>query len=852
MPAQQTIPGATDPILLAKNPGSLAMTNHTFVGWNGAADGSGTLYAPMAPPALPTPYMQYNATSWDSAAGIMRDVSGNSRDAIIVRGTPAVATIAATAGTNKTIQVLSGGTTAGFTMPNPQLTAYTLCFVARYSGASKGRIFDANAENWLSGFWSGSASVAYHTSGWVTSSAGTADTNFHVMCDSGSTFLSDGLSKATTTSPTSYLPINLTVNNNAGVGRELSDWQIADVIVYDSALSSTNILQVEMFLREKYGITAATPAIPTYVATGATINSFFTSPNGNVTVYAQWNSLVSYDANGATSGTVPYSQNFVDSIAGTLATNSGTLAKTNYTFGGWNTAADGSGTNYAAGGSFAATGNMTLYAQWGSVITFNVNGAASGTPSQASLTVSGNAAINLATVGSMLKTGYTFLGWATTSGAVTPAYASGASYTPVGTLTLYAVWSANSYAITFNANGGTGTLGNEAIVAGTSIVLSANTFTRTGYTFAGWNTIAAGGGTAYVAAASVTLYSNLTLYAQWTAGTYQVTFGNTPGTNGCLPAGCLTVPNQTFTAGTQFTLNANAWYRTGYTFAGWSTVSGNGSAVVYANQASVTFFGNITLYTQWTADVYTITYSPNGASGAAATTSQAWTYGSAAITSFPAIGTMLKTGYTFNGWSATSAGATALTTLTPTDSQTLYAIWTPNPYVVTFNGNGSTGGSTSAQTITAGTATTLTANGFTRTGYTFTGWNTAADGTGLTSYTNSQSVTIYAAVTVYAQWAILAPAIPTISVVGGNTSATVSITSSQLTTATAGAPNSYTVTAYSGATAVGTCTVTPTATSCIITGLTNGTAYTFKAVATNTTGSATSVASAAVTPAPYT
>ena len=331
-----------------------------------------------------------------------------------------------------------------------------------------------------------------------------------------------------------------------------------------------------------------------------------------------------------------------------------------------------------------------------------------------------------------------------------------------------------------------------------------------------------------------------------------MTFGNTPGTNGCLPAGCLTVPNQTFTAGTQFTLNANAWYRTGYTFAGWSTVSGNGSAVVYANQASVTFFGNITLYTQWTADVYTITYSPNGASGAAATTSQAWTYGSAAITSFPAIGTMLKTGYTFNGWSATSAGATALTTLTPTDSQTLYAIWTPNPYVVTFNGNGSTGGSTSAQTITAGTATTLTANGFTRTGYTFTGWNTAADGTGLTSYTNSQSVTIYAAVTVYAQWAILAPAIPTISVVGGNTSATVSITSSQLTTATAGAPNSYTVTAYSGATAVGTCTVTPTATSCIITGLTNGTAYTFKAVATNTTGSATSVASAAVTPAPYT
>lgn len=72
-------------------------------------------------------------------------------------------------------------------------------------------------------------------------------------------------------------------------------------------------------------------------------------------------------------------------------------------------------------------------------------------------------------------------------------------------------------------------------------------------------------------------------------------------------------------------------------------------------------------------------------------------------------------------------------------------------YAVTYNGNGSDGGSTSSQTKTYNTSLTLRSNGFTRTGYTFTGWNTKANGTG-TSYAAGATYTANAAVTLYAQW----------------------------------------------------------------------------------------------------
>ncbi len=76
------------------------------------------------------------------------------------------------------------------------------------------------------------------------------------------------------------------------------------------------------------------------------------------------------------------------------------------------------------------------------------------------------------------------------------------------------------HTVTFNNNGGSGSMSNQ--VANVPTALTLNTFTRTGYTFSGWNTISGGTGTAYANGASYSFGADVTLYAQWTASTGNV------------------------------------------------------------------------------------------------------------------------------------------------------------------------------------------------------------------------------------------------------------------------------------------------------------------------------------------
>ncbi|MBQ3729296.1 MAG: InlB B-repeat-containing protein, partial [Spirochaetales bacterium] len=73
----------------------------------------------------------------------------------------------------------------------------------------------------------------------------------------------------------------------------------------------------------------------------------------------------------------------------------------------------------------------------------------------------------------------------------------------------------SSVHVTFDSNGGTGTMNPQVMNKNTETALSANAFTRTKYAFNGWNTKADGTGTAYADGASVSLNSDITLYAQW-------------------------------------------------------------------------------------------------------------------------------------------------------------------------------------------------------------------------------------------------------------------------------------------------------------------------------------------------
>ena len=80
-----------------------------------------------------------------------------------------------------------------------------------------------------------------------------------------------------------------------------------------------------------------------------------------------------------------------------------------------------------------------------------------------------------------------------------------------------------TYAITFDANGGTGTMEALTAEAGSTVILTANAFTREGYTFAGWNTAKDGTGTAYADKAEVKVEGDMTLYAQWKANSSKST-----------------------------------------------------------------------------------------------------------------------------------------------------------------------------------------------------------------------------------------------------------------------------------------------------------------------------------------
>jgi uncharacterized repeat protein (TIGR02543 family) len=168
------------------------------------------------------------------------------------------------------------------------------------------------------------------------------------------------------------------------------------------------------------------------------------SPSADTTLYAQWNSFIQYSGNGATSGQAPDSTTAKSSSAvTTLAANSGGLARSNFTFGGWNTNETGTGTSYTIPKTnYASTGNTTLYARWDSTITYLGNGNTSGTaPSATSLSgLSGT----LAAKGTLAKTvnslTYTFGGWNTNETGTGTNYDASASYISTGTRNLYAQW----------------------------------------------------------------------------------------------------------------------------------------------------------------------------------------------------------------------------------------------------------------------------------------------------------------------------------------------------------------------------------------------------------------------------
>lgn len=146
------------------------------------------------------------------------------------------------------------------------------------------------------------------------------------------------------------------------------------------------------------------------------------------------------------------------------------------------------------------------------------------------------------------------------------------------------------YAVTYNANGGSGAPGNQTKTYGQTLKLSSAIPTKSGYRFTGWK---GNDNNNYAAGANYTGNAALTLTAQWTAITYSVTF-NANGGSGAPGA-------QTKTHGTTLKLSSTVPTRSGYTFVGWGT-SASASSASYQPGGNYTGNAAIILYAIWSLD----------------------------------------------------------------------------------------------------------------------------------------------------------------------------------------------------------------------------------------------------------
>lgn len=199
-----------------------------------------------------------------------------------------------------------------------------------------------------------------------------------------------------------------------------------------------------------------------------------------------------------------------------------TFEREGYVFVGWNTKADGSGDNYSDGQNIQPTEDLTLYAQWEKIqyftISFDANG---GEGTMSSVTFEQNRYEYIPN-NTFTHNTLVFTGWNTKADGSGDSYTNGQYFYANQNMTLYAQWEKVEYAtITFNANGGSGSMQSISVVKGSSTTLPNVTFTRSGYNFKGWNAKSDGSGASYSNKQSFALNSDIILYAQWekTTGT---------------------------------------------------------------------------------------------------------------------------------------------------------------------------------------------------------------------------------------------------------------------------------------------------------------------------------------------
>ena len=447
---------------------------------------------------------------------------------------------------------------------------------------------------------------------------------------------------------------------------------------------------------------------------------------GDVTLYAKWeviNYTVTFDKNADdATGDVPAEIQVTYDVEFALPKNA--FTKIGYNFAGWNTKADGSGNSFAdkANVKNLTTENgetVTLYAQWADRGTHKINyvlndGNHSGTP-----TTSFKETEDV-TLGTAERTGYTFIGWYETENFSGTAVTSWKAGEKTEDVTLYAKWTANNYTVTFdkNANGVTGTMESQTFTYGTPQALSGNTFTRTGYEFAGWATSADGEVTYNDKQDYSISAENVTLYAKWTAINYTITYELDGGTNA-------DDNPESYTIEDLITLEAPT--KNGYSFGGWYEAK-NFSGTAVASWKTGEKTEDVTLYAKWTANNYTVKFNKNADDATGDVPADIQTTYDKEF-ELPE-NTFTKIGYNFAGWNTEADGNgtdyeanTKVKNLTAENNATvtLYAKWEAIEYKITYeNTENATNDNPESYTI----EDSITLKEPTKDDYTFDEWYT--------------------------------------------------------------------------------------------------------------------------------
>lgn len=524
---------------------------------------------------------------------------------------------------------------------------------------------------------------------------------------------------------------------NLGDGT-FGNFRLGSFHVYDSGLTASQVLD-------------------NYQATCARFDNSCTQR----TLYAQWQEqgfAVTFSSGDNASGSdETQTKTFgVDYTIPNSATSNGFFSRAGYSITSWASNSDGSGSTYAFGATYSTDAALTLYPVWTPdtyTITFNKGSASGANGVNRSATKTHDSALTLPNLASpnmpyFTKTGYTITGWSTSADGSTSDFALGASYTTEGDATLYPVWTPDTYTVTYDYNGATG--GNSTSTSSytvDSIVVSLPNPTKTGYTFGGWysdditfSNSVGGAGESY------TPDDDIQIYAKWNASTFTVRYeynGATSDTSN--------TDDPYTTDDTPITLPTPS--RDGYEFAGWYR-----DDVTFANSegaggASYEPTSNLTIYAKWTAVSRSVTYeSTDKTGGSAPTDSDTYIIGDTVVVRGNT-GLLVRTGYTFAGWTVASDGSgtvlNAGSTLTVSTSDiSLYPKWTPVTYTITYNKNGGSGDLSSAPSswqIGSGNVS-LPNTGLSRTGFNFDGWQELGSTTkeSFSYFPNYEDVTLVA------------------------------------------------------------------------------------------------------------